>query len=179
MRVLLTALKAIALLCLLPFGGLQRPIAEAYDSFRNLLSVYRYEVMHRLKRIYETGDRASDRDRFIAVTVPGHLHGYVQCIFHDHQTQIYCEASSGFYCDKEGEPRTFHQPQQRVDALARDIDDSAGNFKMDFGVGNPHDFNAIAAFILRALHDGYDARGDMNLRFNARFAPRAPCMPVS
>ncbi len=157
--------------------------AEARDSFRALLSVYRCEVVNRLERIYATGDPASDRDRFIAVTVPGHPHGYVQCIFHDNQTGLYCEASSGFYYAKAGETR-FYQSPATISALARigfDTDDSKGNFNSDLTIASKPDFNAAADFILRALHDGYGARGDMRLQFNAPFAPKAPstCMPVS
>jgi hypothetical protein len=158
--------------------------AEPRDSFHDLLAVYRCEVVHRLEQIHATGDAAVDRNRYIAVTVPDHPHGYVQCIFHDRLTKIYCEAASGFYLDKDRAARTFHQPARAIAALARlgfDTDDSAGNFKTDVDVGDPPDFNAIADFILRALHDGYGARGSMNLRFNVPFAPRAPstCVPVS
>jgi hypothetical protein len=158
--------------------------AAAGDSFRALLVVYRCEVVHRLEQIYVTGNPASDHDRFIAVTVPNHPHGYVQCIFHDHQTGLYCEAASGWWYDKEGAPRTFRQPPETIAALARmgfDTDDSKGNFNIDLTVADPPDFNAAADFILRALHDGYGARGEMNLRFNAPFAPKAPstCVPVS
>jgi len=158
--------------------------AAGRDSYHDLLVVYRCEVVHRLERVYVSGNPANDRDRFIAVTVPGHPHGYVQCIFHDHQTGLYCEAASGFWYDKPGTPRTFHQPPAAIAALARlgfDTDDSKGNFKIDFPVAAPPDFNAIADFILRALHDGYGARADSNLEFNAPFAPNTPttCIPVS
>ena len=159
-------------------------LAEARDSFHDLLSVYRCEVVHRLEQIYEFGDLANDRDRFIAITVPSHPHGYVQCMFHNNGTEIYCEASSGFYYDKENAPRTFRQPQQTIDALARlgfDTDDSEGNFRIDFVIGVQPNFNAIADFMLRALHDGYGARGQMSLKFDAPFALRAPstCVPIS
>ena len=158
--------------------------AAASDSFRDLLVVYRCEVVHRLEQIYATGDPASDRNRFIAVTVPGRPHSYVQCIFHDRQTGLYCEAASGWWHGKAGEPRTFRQPPETIAALARmgfDTDDSEGNFKADLDVDDTPDFNAAADFILRALHDGYGARGEMNLQFNAPFAPKAPstCVPVS
>jgi hypothetical protein len=35
--------------------------------------------------------------------------------------------------------------------------------------------------MLKALHDGYGARADMTLRFNAPFAPHtsSQCIPVS
>lgn len=159
-------------------------VAFAADSFHDLLVVYRCEVVHRLEQIYGAGNPASDRDRFITVTVPNHPHGYVQCIFHDSQTGLYCEAASGFWFNKPGTLRTFHQPAAAVAALARlgfDTDDSKGNFKTDFPVAAPPNFNAAADFILRALHDGYGARADSNLKFNAPFAPNTPttCIPVS
>lgn len=175
-------LLRMTLLCL--YTTSVSSLAEARDSFRDLLSVYRCEVVHRLEQIYEFGDLANDRDRFIAITVPGHPHGYVQCMFHSNGTEIYCEASSGFYYDKENAPRIFRQPQRTIDALARlgfNTDDSEGNFQIDFAIGSAPDFNAIADFLLRALHDGYGARGQMNLKFSAPFAPRvmSTCVPVS
>jgi len=175
--------KALKLTVLSAFSLLGPTVAEEHGSFHGLLSVYRCEVVHRLEQIYAAANPRSDRDRFIAVIVPGHPHGYVQCIFHDKQSRLYCEASSGFYYGREGAPRTFYQPSQTIDALARlgfDTDDSKGNFNIDFGVDAPPDFNAIADFVLEALHDGYGARGNMTLKFNTPFARRTPstCVPV-
>jgi hypothetical protein len=158
-------------------------LAEMSMSLRALLVAYRCDVVKRLEQIYVTGDPTSDRDRFIAVTVPGHPHGYVQCMFHDNQTALYCEASSGFYYAKDGQPR-FRQSSATIAALAQmgfDTDDSNGNFNIDLPIADTPDFNAAADFILRALHDGYGARGDMMLRINAPFASKTPstCAPVS
>ena len=153
-------------------------------SLRELLIEYRCPVVDRLERIYEAGDPSSTRDRFIAVTVPAHPHGYVQCLFVEGRTQLLCEASSGYYYDKEGEPRTFFLAPSAVAALGRlgfSTDDSAGNFQLLLPVADPPDLNAIADLILKALHDAYGARADSRLRFNAPFAPRATtkCAPVS
>jgi hypothetical protein len=95
-----------------------------------------------------------------------------------------CEASSGFYYDKEGAPRTFFHPPEVPQALGRlgfSTDDTKGNYRMEFEVGARPDFNAIADLILRALHDGYGARAHTRLRFNAPFAQRPvkSCTPVS
>ncbi|MGH8264654.1 MAG: TY-Chap domain-containing protein [Steroidobacteraceae bacterium] len=160
-------------------GGAQSP-----TSLRELLVQYRCPVVDRLDRIYEAGDPASPRDRFLALTVEGHRHGYVQCMFVAGGTKLLCEAASGFYYDKPGTPRTFHQPADAVAALGRlgfDTDDSAGNFRIELDVAAPPDFNAIADFMLRTLHDGYGARADSNLKFNAPFArrPTSKCIPVS
>jgi hypothetical protein len=154
------------------------------DSLRELLKAYRCQVVDRLERIYDTGDPASTRDRFIAVTMPEHRHGYVQCIFYDRQSKVLCEASSGFYLGKPGMPRTLRLAPDAIAALARlgfSTDDSKGNFRVDFDVSNPPDFSALADFILKSLHDGYGARATTNLKFNAPFAPRptTSCLPVS
>lgn len=154
------------------------------DSFRDFLIAYRCEVVNRLEQIYLTGDRSKDRDRFMAVTVPNHPHGYVQCMFHDNATALYCEASSGYWYDKADKPRTFRQPAQTLSALERlgfDMDDSKSNFRRELTLSTPPDFNAAADFILRALHDGYGARYDTRLKFNAPFARKTPstCVPVS
>lgn len=158
--------------------------AEMRASLRSLLAAYRCEVVNRLERIYERGDPAAHRNRFIAVTEPKHPHGYVQCIFHDHRRQALCEASSGFYYDKPGMPRTFRLPAEPLAALERlgfSTDDSAGNFRLELEVAESPNFNAIADLILTALHDGYGARADSALKFNAPFArrPSTSCIPVS
>ncbi len=159
-------------------------VAQPADTFHDLLVEYRCPVVDRLEQIYGTGDPASSRDRFLAITIPHATQSYVQCMFHDNNAKFYCEAASGFYFDAAGKPRTFHHPPTVIAALGRlgfSTDDSAGNFKIDLDVSDPPNFNTLADFMLKALHDGYDARADMKLQFNAPFAPRATskCIPVS
>ena len=150
--------------------------AEMRGSLRSLLAAYRCEVVNRLERIYQRGNpAASDRDRFIAITVREHPHGYVQCIFYEHRLSMLCEASSGFHFDKPGAPRTFRLAPEAVAALGVlgfSTDDSQGNLRREFDVDSPPDFNRIADFMLTALHDGYGARADSALKFNAPFARR-------
>jgi hypothetical protein len=158
--------------------------AEMSASLRGLLIEYRCQLVDRLERIYEFGDKASDRNRFIAVTVPQHRHGYVQCMFAERGSLLYCEASSGFHYDKEGAPRTQWLERGKIEALARlgfSTDDSKGNFSLEKPLDRRPDFNALADLILQALHDGYDARAETKLRFNAPFARRAmsSCIPLS
>ncbi len=46
----------------------------------------------------------------------------------------YCEASSGYYYNKEGTPRTFFLPREAIAALGRlgfSTDDSQGNFRYE------------------------------------------------
>jgi hypothetical protein len=124
-----------------------------------------------------------DQDRFLIIDFASRPQDYVQCVF-DSRTRMLCEASSGFCLNEPSEPRTYHLPAAAIAALGRlgfSTDDSAGNFQIWFNVTDPPDFNAVADFLLKALHDGYGARADMKLDFNAPFAPRATskCTPVS
>jgi hypothetical protein len=157
--------------------------AQDADTFRELLIQYRCPVVDRLERIYEAGSPSDAQDRFLIIDFTSHPQDYVQCVF-DTRTKMLCEASSGYYYNAPDQPRAYRLPAQSVAALGRlgfSTDDSAGNFRIDFDVSDPPDFNALADFMLKALHDGYGARADMKLRFNAPFAPRATskCIPVS
>ena len=177
----LTAARRLALaLALVAIAPAAR---AAPDPLFEYLEKYRCPVADRLQRLYEAGDPAQDHDRFIVVTLLEHKHGYVQCLFHDHETMMLCEAASGFYYDKPGAPRTMHLPADKIAALARlgfSTDDRAGNFRRDVPVAQPPDFGAIADLILKALYAGYDARLDKTLTFDAPFAPGMTfaCDPV-
>lgn len=158
--------------------------ADDGGTLRALLIRYRCPLVDRFERVYEAGDPTSDADRFVAVTVPTHPHGYVQCIFIEGKTRLLCEASSGFYYGVAGQSRPFHLPQASLAALAKlgfSMDDSKGNFQIFVDVSHKPDFNAVADLVLTALHDAYGARADSPLQANAPFAPRptARCIPVS
>jgi len=155
-------------------------------SFRELLIRYRCAVVDRLERIYETystGDPSDVQDTFLIIYSSDRPHDYVQCVF-DAPTKMYCEAASGFYDDVPPAARSRHLPPASIAALGRlgfSTDDSAGNFAVSFDVADPPDLNRIADFMLKAMHDGFGARADMTLEFNAPYAPRptSRCIPVS
>ena len=156
---------------------------NAATTFHELLVQYRCPVVDRLERIYEAGDPADAQDRFLIIDFPSHPQDYVQCVF-DTRSKMLCEASSGFFYSAPTEPRRYRLPATAIAALGRlgfSTDDSAGNFRIWFDVADPPDFNAIADFMLKALHDGYGARANMTLHFNAPFAPHtsSKCIPVS
>ena len=153
-------------------------------TLRALLTEYRCPVVDRLDRIFDHPKPTDFRDRFLAVTLVGHPHGYVQCMFVGNRTRVLCEASSGYFYNKAGAPRTFFLPKESIASLGRlgfSTDDSKGNFRFETGIAAPPDLNAIADLILAALHDAYGARADAELRFNAPFAPGAAskCKPIS
>jgi hypothetical protein len=158
--------------------------ASAADSFLDLQATYRCEVVRRLEQIYAAGDPRDALNRYLAISIPHRAQAYVQCIFYHTRSRVLCEAASGFWATKKGQKRMFYLPSRAVAALAKlgfDTDDSAGNFKRDQAVDASADFRPLADVMLRALHDGYGARGDMKLHFNAPFAPETPasCIPVS
>jgi hypothetical protein len=173
---------ALAVFALLLSGG--SAVAQLSETLRALLIRYRCPVVDRLVQIYGNPRPTDARDRFIAVTVPNHAHGYVQCMFIESRSRIYCEASSGYYYGIGGTPVKLHLPSESVAALGRlgfSTDDSKGNFRYESALGNPPDLNVLADFILRALHDGYGARASVTLDFNAPYAggPTTVCRPVS
>ena len=146
--------------------------AETPPALRALIVKYRCPIYDRLARIHDSGDPASDRNRYLVATLPdGH---YVQCMIHDHTAKFYCEAASGFFEAKEGETRTAYLPKAAIAGLARlgfSTDDRRGNFSLDRAIGNSPDYRALADLILSALYVAYDARAAMDLRLDAPFAP--------
>ncbi len=156
---------------------------DAATSFHDLLVEYRCPVVDRLEQIYEAADTANPQNLFLIIDIAARPQDYVQCVF-DTRTRMLCEAFSGFYYNKPTEPRSYRLPASAIAALGRlgfSTDDSAGNFQIWFDVTDPPDFNRIADFMLKALHDGYGARAGVTLEFNAPLAPRASsqCTPVS
>jgi hypothetical protein len=157
--------------------------AQQVDTFHDLLVEYRCPVVDRLQQIYAAADSSDPQNWFLIVYFAARSNDYVQCVF-DTKTRMLCEASSGFYDNVATEPRTRWLPADAIAALGRlgfSTDDSAGNFQIWFDVPDPPDFNRIADFILRALHDGYGARANDDLEFNAPLAPHSTskCIPVS
>jgi hypothetical protein len=170
------ALALAAALWITPSAAL----AEISPTLRALLLEYHCQLVSRLERTYDFGSLA--RDRFLTATAAEHQHGYVKCTFIFLGERMRCEAASGFYYEQTGGARTFRLAPAKVAALARlgfSTDDSRGDFRIEFDVADEPDFSAIAALILTALHDGYDARAQSTLQFNAPFArrPNLGCIP--
>jgi type III secretion system-like peptide-binding chaperone len=152
-------------------------------TLRELLARYRCPVIDRLEQIYRATDTADPQNWFLIIYFATNPNDYLQCVF-DTKTRMLCEAASGFYDDVATEPRTRRLPADAVAALVQlgfSADDSAGNFQVWFDVAEPPDLNAIAEFMLKALHDGFAARADDTLEFEAPLAKHATkkCAPVS
>jgi hypothetical protein len=156
---------------------------EPAKTLRALLAQYHCAVVDRLEQIYRAEDSSNPQNWYLIVDFAANPGDYVQCVF-DTKTRMLCEAASGFYDKVATEPRTRWLSTSSVAALSRlgfSTDDSAGNFQVRLDVANPPDLGAIADFILRTLHDGFAARADDALKFNAPLAPHAVrnCVPVS
>jgi len=179
----MNVVRVLQMLLVLPINP-SAAFADTVNSLRDLLLAYRCPLVARLERLYEQGEGSNNTKRFLMVSVP-HRQGYVQCMFFDNRSKLRCDAWSGYYSTKPGEPRKFYLPPDAVAALSRlgfDTDDSRGNFRLELDLGRAApNFNATADLILTALHDAYGARYDMNLGFVAPFAPpdTAKCNRVS
>ncbi len=111
---------------------------------------------------------------------------YVQCIFHDEDRQIYCEAASGFYAyaDRIG---SFATPQ-RLEALASlgySTDGSKGNFSQDRVF---HGTSEVAVLMIETVARVFQLSEHDILEFNApylskrranRVKPDAACALIS
>jgi hypothetical protein len=148
------------------------PAEDAAATFHGLLVEYRCLVVDRLEQIYQASASADPQNVFLIVDLAGRPQDYVQCVF-DTPTRMLCEASSGYYYDAPTEPRSYRLPPSAIAALGRlgfSTDESAGNFQIWFDVAEPPDLNAIADFILKALHDGYRVRAGTTLGSSSSMA---------
>lgn len=156
---------------------------EAAETFRALLVQYRCPVVDRLEQIYQAAGTADPQDPFLIIELAARPQDYVQCVF-DSATRMLCEASSGFFLNPPDVQRTYRLPPDAIAALGHlgfSTDDSAGNFRIWFDISQPTNFNRIADFMLKALHDGYGARAETDLHFSAPLASHtsSQCIPVS
>ncbi|MGE0232847.1 MAG: hypothetical protein AB7O39_13205 [Flavobacteriaceae bacterium] len=145
----------------------------------DLIAEYRCPLIEKLEKTHMAYRAVVGRDRFLSVSVPGHPHGYVQCLFHDGNRQLHCEAASGFFAEQP-----FSLPPDQVAALGRlgfATTVSEGNYAINFEIPRDPDFDRLARLLLTALHDGYGATAATRLRINAPFVPRdsSVCAPVS
>ncbi|HEX3939065.1 MAG TPA: hypothetical protein VHX43_16290 [Xanthobacteraceae bacterium] len=161
-------------------------VAQADDdgtTLRALIAQYRCPVLDRLEQIYRATGSADPQNWFLILYFAANPNDYVQCVF-DTKTRMLCEAASGYYDQLATEPRTRWLSTSAVAALGRlgfSTDDTAGNFRIWFDFADPPDLGAIAEFMLKTLHDGFAARADDVLKFDAPLAPHAirACTPVS
>jgi hypothetical protein len=160
-------------------------VAASAADLSAFLAAYRCDVVERLLMIH--ANQTSKDDRFLIIGLQGAPEEtYVQCLFNDDDSKIFCEAASGFYLQKAGEPRRSRVTPQALAALARlgfSTDDSKGNYRRMMDLTGPSDFTVIADLMLSALYQGYGAGLDSRLIWEAPLAPGkgtfARCAPLS
>jgi hypothetical protein len=123
------------------------------------IAQHRCAIVERLEIIHLRGPVEQSRDRFIVVALRGEPQRYVQCIFHDRDRQMFCEASSGAY-GPAGRGRFGLDPSARAAlyALGYVQADPRKNLTRDITLGDPPDVGIATDLMLGALHDGYGAR---------------------
>ena len=165
-------------------------VAPAHADRAAFMGEHRCAVTERLERIHARGNRATSKDRFLAITTMwrGMPQAYVQCIFFGNDRKMYCEATSGFYERKPNERGIAPVPGSitAIAALGYSTDPSGGNFSQEIDLGDPPDVSRAAELMLATLYDAYGARLWTELQYNAPFAPtlsRTPrpsrCIPTS
>lgn len=150
-------LGAIALASLLPAPA----EAQVTGEWALFAAMHRCPVEAILTAIHRRGPVGTSRQRFIVLSLPDTPQHYVQCIFIERDTAMGCEASSGAYGPKEGEPGHFAPSSAARAALARlgyRLDDPAENFTRTIALGTPPDVGQAATLMLRTLFDAYGAR---------------------
>ena len=145
--------------------------AQNEPGLQALLDAHRCAVAERLKIIHAT---FAPKDRYLILSVSGDPQAYVQCLFLPDKRNVLCEASSGYYRGKVGEPQIWALHPDRQAQLARlgfGTDVSQGNFQRKLDFGADPDFERIADLMVSALYHGYGARLDAPVRVEAPLLP--------
>jgi hypothetical protein len=154
------------------------------QRLRTLVDKWHCPVADYLERIHRVSQKL--QDRYLILWAKRHPEFYVQCIFHDEDRQIYCEAASGFflYADKIG---NFATPQ-RLAALERlgfSTDGSKGNFSQERDF---HNADELAILMIETLARVFEFDTRDVLEFNAPFLSKrrsnhvkvgTACAPIS
>jgi hypothetical protein len=164
--------------------------AEANDDadLADFVAMHRCEVVSRLQRIHAAPrPKKSEHDsdgRYLIVASKFDASKFIQCIFLDERRRMLCEAASGFFAKKNMRSEVYHLSPGQLGALARlgfSTDASAGNYTIQFPLGEPPNFKAAAELMLRTLYLGYGIKSETPLEWSAPFARRRSldCTPSS
>ncbi|MBN9598095.1 MAG: hypothetical protein J0G28_00300 [Afipia sp.] len=152
-------------------------LAQTSDSQNALLAKYRCQLSDMLRQVYEAPSAYKQLNRFLVLSGPSRSSDYVQCMFGENRTKLYCEASTGYYDVAEDKPRRRY-PSDTVNEAFRRLGFAVGSgeknypYERDF-TGTP-DFDEIAKLMLLTMHDGYGARAQTTLKVHAPFARKPP-----
>lgn len=171
--------------CLLIVASLSCSMPRAIwaaDSREMFVAKFRCAVTDRLITVRENGDPSVSTNRFVIVALADFPDRFAQCIYHDDDSKLYCEAASGYFARK-GSRRPLEFGPEALVALEShgfSTDQSEGNFVRRFDEV-PEQLEQIAELLLSVLHDVYGARVDTRLEIVAPLArsPSGRCRPIS
>ncbi|MCJ2090434.1 hypothetical protein MKK88_31305 [Methylobacterium sp. E-005] len=128
-------------------------------SRSRFIAQYRCALAARLEEMHRRGPVEESRGRFIILALRDEPQRYVQCLFHDRDTRMLCEASSGAY-GPTGKGRLHLEPAARsaLRALGYVQASPRESFAREVELGDPPDVAIAAELMLAALHDGHGAR---------------------
>ncbi len=145
----------------------------AADVLETLIAQHHCDIVERLDQIRNTKKRRDGKDRFLIVSPALRDDKFVQCIFFADDRKMLCEAASGYFLTKPGEPRRRATTPSGTAALASlgfSTDDSAGNFKREIESPDFAAHGQVARLMLSALHAAYDVNLATMLKFYAPLA---------
>ncbi|MEP9375625.1 hypothetical protein ABLE91_02830 [Aquabacter sp. CN5-332] len=156
-------------LCALWLMALASP-AMAADARTTFIADNRCQITLRLDMIHA---RKGEPNRYLVVADRSEPRSYIQCLLEEDDTQMLCEASSGFYSVKPGiePPGLSWHGLAVIEAAGFSTDDSEGNFQKLLAISNPdRDFHDVAGLLLGLLYDAYGVRRGEKLEYKAPLA---------
>jgi hypothetical protein len=139
--------------------------SAASDSF---VRRHRCAVVARLDAIHRRGPVDESRDRFIVVSLRDQPQHYVQCMFADRDSRMFCEAASGAYGPSgESGLRLDAPAREALRALRFVQDNPRENYARTIDLGDPPDLELAADLMLSALHEAYGAHPGSELQIEA------------
>lgn len=155
-------LVAAALPLVAPDAGLASAAGESF------VRRHRCAVVARLDAIHRRGPVDQSRDRFIVVSLRDQPQHYVQCMFGDRDSRMFCEAASGAYgAAGESGLRLGASAREALRALRFVQDNPRENYARTIDLGDPPDLGLAADLMLSALHEAYGARPGSELQIEA------------
>lgn len=149
--------------------------AQISDSREALFAKYRCPLSDLLRQVFEAPSAYQQRNRYLVLSPHERPADYVQCMFGENRSKLYCEASSGYYVAPDNKPR-IRFPSEEMKAVLRKLGFATGNdeknFPYEHDFSGAPDFGEIATMMLSAMHDAYGARADTIFSMRAPFAKK-------
>lgn len=155
----------------------------ANDPLRQFIRDYRCMIVEHLKTIHERGQRSKSDNRYLILAMNHHPQRFVQCIFEEIDTKLYCEASSGRYSTS----RSLTLSQAAVSDLEKlgfKPPHEIANFSKELALGSPPDFTESADMMLEVMFRIYSARDGSSMALDAPLVTHgrtflSKCKPLS